>query len=75
MVLLGVRMRIDQETATAHVRLLEKYRPCPGCGGERVTVRQDAPSADPRAQGSLPEYVLRVECSDCDFAREFPEPQ
>jgi hypothetical protein len=62
-------MRIDQEAATAHVRLLEKYRPCPQCGSERVTVRQDA-SSTPKIQGN----VLRVQCSDCSFAREFPEP-
>jgi hypothetical protein len=73
-------MRIDQETATAHLRLLQKYRPCPECGSDRVTVRQDASllgsrakplaSTTPKADGN----VLRVECSDCSFAREFPEP-
>ncbi|MFT3924878.1 MAG: hypothetical protein QM778_20250 [Myxococcales bacterium] len=69
-------MRIDQEAATAHVRLLEKYRPCPDCGSERVTVRQDAALLRPKAgtsQGASGN-VLRVECSDCHFAREFPEP-
>lgn len=62
-------MRIDQETATAHVRLLEKYRPCRACGSERVTVRQDV-STTPSIQGN----VLRVQCADCGFAREFAEP-
>jgi transcription elongation factor Elf1 len=62
-------MKIDRETATAHLRLLEKYRPCPSCGSERVTVRQDA-STTP----SIPGNVLRVQCSDCGFAREFAEP-
>ena len=65
----GFEMRIDRPVATAHVRLLEKYCPCPQCGGERVTVRQDA-STTPKIDGN----VLRVQCSDCGFAREFPEP-
>lgn len=73
-------MRIDQETATAHMRLLEKYRPCPSCGSERVTVRQDVSSSGSPAQGhtsttpAAQGNVLRVQCSDCSFAREFPEP-
>jgi len=70
-------MKIDREAAAAHVRLLEKFRPCPECGSERVTVRQDTALLAPQAgAGSRPVAgnVLRVSCSDCSFAREFPEP-
>jgi hypothetical protein len=58
-------MRVDTESAHAFLRLLEKNRPCPTCGSERVTVRRELSQIG---------GVLRVACSDCDFAREFPEP-
>jgi transcription elongation factor Elf1 len=63
----GPRMsaRVDVDSVEAFRRLMEKNRPCPECGSERVTVRRELGT-----QG----HILRVACSDCSFAREFPEP-
>jgi hypothetical protein len=57
-------MRVHIESASPLIRLLQKYRPCPACGSDRVTVRSETDRS-----GS---EVLRVSCSDCDFAREVP---
>jgi predicted RNA-binding Zn-ribbon protein involved in translation (DUF1610 family) len=56
-------MRVELQPATAFIRLLERYRPCPKCGSERVTVRDERADA---------QKILRVACSDCSFQLDAP---
>lgn len=56
-------MRVDTEPLDPFLELMQRYRPCPDCGGGRVTVQR---------MGSGDGAALRVSCADCGLSRVTP---
>jgi transcription elongation factor Elf1 len=56
-------MRVHTEPLDPFLELMQRYRPCPGCGSERVTVQR---------LGGADNDTLRVTCADCGLSRVTP---